>query len=205
MKIILVLLFCYLIGAVPFAFILTRLITGKDVRQFGSGNVGATNATRVMGLKFGIVVAIADILKGFFAVFVAQLLLPGNLPEYFLLMAAIMAIIGHNWSIFLKFSGGRGVAATFGVLLKLFPLSFIIFTIIWLTIVVLTRYVSLASISAAISVPLSVYLLKGNYYNFIFALILAFFVIIRHQSNIRRLIHGRENRMKWPPGKKGDT
>lgn len=205
MTILLILIFSYFLGAIPFAYIFTYLLTGKDVRKYGSGNVGATNASRVMGFKYGLIVAGLDLLKGFIAVLIAQTLLPAGLPDYFTFLAALMAIIGHNWSVFLRFSGGKGVATTFGILLKLIPVVFIGYAIIWLVTVILTKYVSLASIIAALALPVLIYYLKGDLSLVVFSLALAGFIVIRHHSNIRRLLQGRENRMDWPPGaKKGD-
>ncbi len=189
----------YIVGAIPFAFIFTRLITGEDVRKIGSGNVGATNATRVMGFKMGVLVGVLDVLKGFIGVSIAQWLLPSNLPIYYLLLASFLTVIGHNWSIFLNFSGGKGVATTFGILLKLMPVSFFAFIIIWLSIVLLTRYVSLASIVSAISIPVIAFLYYENFYLTFFSLLLAMLIIIRHHSNIDRLVKGNERKVHWPP------
>ena len=189
----------YLIGAIPFAFILTKLIAGTDVRGVGSGNVGATNTSRILGLKYGVLVGIMDILKGFLAVLMIQLLLPENASEYWIFVGAILSIVGHNWSIFLKFSGGKGVATTFGVLLRVFPLVFIISTlIIWVIVVIATKYVSLASILGAISLPIQIIILRRNPYFIIFSVILALFIVMRHHSNIKRLFRGCESRLSWP-------
>ncbi|MFW6305971.1 MAG: glycerol-3-phosphate 1-O-acyltransferase PlsY [Bacillota bacterium] len=205
MNFMIVLLISYLIGAIPFAYLITRLITGKDVRKHGSGNVGATNAARVMGFKYGILVAILDIAKGILAVIIARNLLTQGSPTYFLLISSLFVIIGHNWSVFLNFSGGKGVATTFGVIISLFPLVFLYFLIIWILLVIITRYVSLASIVSAGVVPFLVYFNKGNIYEIIFTLIFALLIIFRHSSNIKRLLNGEESRMNWPSGvKKGD-
>ncbi len=195
-----ILIMSYLVGAIPFAFIITRLITGEDVRKHGSGNVGATNATRVMGLKFGVLVALLDVLKGFTAVLLAEFFLPAGAPAFIILIAGLMAIIGHNWSIFLRFSGGKGVAATFGVLLKLLPVIFIIYAVLWLLIVILTRYVSLGSILGALSLPILTFYFKGDFFYLVFAIVLTLFIILRHHTNIRRLFNGTERRMKWSVG-----
>src|SRR5690554_7526195 len=120
----------YIIGAIPFAFILTRFMTGKDVRKIGSGNVGATNASRAMGFKYGVLVALLDLLKGYVAVSLTKIILPDNLASYYLLGASLLIIIGHNWSVFLSFSGGKGVATILGVFLNLVPLTFVIFIIV---------------------------------------------------------------------------
>ncbi len=199
MAISILMILSYLIGAIPFAFIFTKLVAGTDVRKIGSGNVGATNTSRILGLKYGVLVGILDVLKGFLAVFLLQLLLPENAAEYWILVGAFLSIIGHNWSIFLKFTGGKGVATTFGVVLRTLPLVFIICTVlIWLIVVVATKYVSLASMLGAISLPIQIIILRRNPYFFIFAVILALFIVVRHHSNIKRLFQGCERRLSWP-------
>lgn len=204
MRLLITFIICYIIGAIPFAFIFTRLLTGKDVRKIGSGNVGATNASRVMGIKFGLLVGVLDVLKGFFGVWVAQLLLPPDLPVYYLLMASFLTVLGHNWSLFLKFSGGKGVATTFGILLKLMPAAFLAFIIIWLSVVILIRYVSLASIISSLSIPVVALLYYKNLYITLFSLLLTALIVIRHHGNINRLIKGTERKMSWPPNIDGE-
>src|SRR6056297_3379441 len=115
MKVIIILIISYLLGSIPTGYVITNSIKGVDVRKFGSGNVGATNVTRVLGLKYGIFVAVMDILKGYVAVLVAQHLFSA-MPAYIIFGAALMAIIGHDWSIFLRLSGGKGVVTTAGVI-----------------------------------------------------------------------------------------
>ncbi len=203
MKIIMVFIISYLLGSIPTGYVITNWIKGIDVRKFGSGNVGATNVTRVMGLKYGAFVALMDILKGYISVLIAQNILQVT-PNYIIFAAALLAIIGHDWSIFLKFSGGKGVATTAGVILRLLPYGFLVFAIIWLSIVIFTRYVSLASISGIISVPITTYYFYDSNYA-LFGLIVAIFIIYTHRENIKRLLEGRENRFGWPPkAKKGD-
>ncbi len=201
MKIITVFILSYLLGSIPTGYIFAKWFKGVDVRKIGSGNVGATNVSRIMGLKYGVIVAVMDILKGYVAVMLARYLLSG-MSIYIIFAAALLAIVGHDRSVFLKFSGGKGVATTAGVILCLVPLAFFIFFIIWLLIVFLTRYVSLASMIGILSIPLTTY----YYYNVdytVFAFIIALSVIYTHRGNIKRLIKGTENRMSWPPGEKG--
>ena len=206
MKIIILTILSYLIGSIPTAFILTKKFRGEDLREFGSGNVGATNAARVLGFKTGAFVAVVDILKGYFTVFLAQIILPKDISVYIIFILGLAVIIGHNYSLFLNFSGGKGVATTLGVVMRILPLSFLIFVIVWILITVITRYVSLASIMAAISLAFSSYFLKVNSAYFYFMSILAIIIIISHHENINRLIKGTENRMSWPPNKKrGDN
>lgn len=200
MKLFLVLLLSYFLGAIPSGYLFTRFIKGMDLREFGSGNVGATNVARVMGLKYGIIVASLDIFKGYLAVGLSQFLLPADTSRLLFLVIGVLAIIGHDWSVFLKFSGGKGVATTVGVVLRLMPLSFIFFAIPWLTLVILTRYVSLASIIASLSIPVLIYFINLDYYFFIFTLVLALLIIFTHRSNIKRLLKGEENKMSLSSG-----
>src|SRR6056297_390716 len=156
MQVFIALLLSYLIGSIPSGFLLTKYVMKKDVREYGSGNIGATNVARVMGLKSGILVAVFDILKGFLGVLVGQAIL-GSGASAVILLVAVAAIAGHDWSIFLGFSGGKGVATTFGVILRLYPLAFLIYALIWLLLVITTRYVSLGSIVGSMSLPIVVY------------------------------------------------
>ena len=205
MKIFFLAILSYLIGSLPTAYILTKKIKGEDIRKFGSGNIGATNAARVLGLKMGIFVAVVDILKGYFAVILIQLILPQNTSLYIIFLLSLIIIIGHNFSIFLNFTGGKGVATTIGIIMRIFPVGFLILTVIWFSITIITRYVSLASIMAAVSLVFSSYFLKNSSAYFYFTVILAISVIFTHRENIARLLNGTENRMKWPPNKnRGD-
>ena len=191
--------FGYIIGAIPSGYIVTKYVKDIDLRSMGSGNVGATNVTRALGFKMGLLVAIFDILKGFIAVLLAQIILPGNTPIIYIFIIGLAAIVGHNWSVFLRFSGGKGVATTLGVILRLLPVNFLIFVVIWIAITILTRYVSLGSILGAISLPISSVFLNYSSNYIIYTLILALSIILTHHENIKRLLQGRENRMSWPP------
>lgn len=194
MQVIIAILISYLIGSIPSGFLLTKYVMKKDVRQYGSGNIGATNVARVMGLKAGILVAVFDMLKGYLGVMVGQAILGGNLSTA-ILFVAIAAIAGHDWSIFLGFSGGKGVATTFGVILRLYPLAFLFYALIWLGLVLKTRYVSLGSIIGSISLPLTLYFTAYDSKHVIFAAMLSLFVMYTHRANIKRLLNGEENRM----------
>jgi len=194
MQIFIAILISYLIGSIPSGFLLTKYVMKKDVRQYGSGNIGATNVARVMGLKSGILVAVFDILKGYLGVMVGQAILGDNLSTA-ILFVAIAAIAGHDWSIFLGFSGGKGVATTFGVILRLYPLAFLIYALIWLALVLTTRYVSLGSIIGSMSLPLTLYFTSFATRHVIFAALLSLFVMYTHRANIKRLLNGEENRM----------
>ena len=196
-----ILLISYLIGSIPFAYLIVRVLGKKDVREYGSGNVGATNAARIMGLKGGLLVLVFDIFKGYFAVLLSQYLYNSDMAvslELLTIMAGIAVIAGHNWSVFLKFSGGKGVATGLGVILRVIPLAAFSFMVIWLALVLLTRYVSLGSLVGAVSFPIIAFIYYSELY-FVFSLIIAGFIFYRHKGNIKRLFKGEERKMKWPP------
>jgi glycerol-3-phosphate acyltransferase PlsY len=194
MQVIISILLSYLIGSIPSGFLLTKYVMKTDVRKYGSGNIGATNVARVMGLKSGILVAVLDILKGFLGVLIGQLII-GDAASIYILLVAMAAIAGHDWSIFMGFSGGKGVATTFGVILKLYPLAFLAYALIWLVLVMTTRYVSLGSIIGSISLPFVIYFTGFSRPHVIFGVLLSLFVMYTHRANIKRLLNGEENRM----------
>lgn len=194
MQVFIAILISYLIGSIPSGFLLTKYVMRKDVRKYGSGNIGATNVARVMGIKSGVLVAVFDILKGYLGVLVGQAILGSNLSAA-ILFVAIAAIAGHDWSIFLGFSGGKGVATTFGVILRLYPLAFLIYALIWLLLVFTTRYVSLGSILGSMSLPFTLYFSSYAGKHIFFAVLLSLFVMYTHRENIKRLLRGEENRM----------
>ena len=170
----------YLIGSIPSGLIIGKGLFGTDVRQFGSKNIGATNTYRVLGLKAALPVFICDALKGAIGVF----LLASYGPAF--------AMVGHNWSIFLGFKGGRGVATGLGVLIALSPLVAVICFAIWGIIVYPTKLVSLGSIIAAAAVPLLMFLTGQSWWYVGFGALAALFVILRHRDNIIRLLSGKE-------------
>lgn len=146
---LLALVVAYLIGSIPTAYVVGRYLYGFDIRRRGSGNVGATNTLRTMGTIPGLVVLGVDALKGVLAVLLGQAL--GG--PVLVILAALMAIVGHNWSIFLELQGGRGVATTAGALLAMAPLALFWAFLIWLAVVIFSRYISLGSIVAAAVAP----------------------------------------------------
>jgi len=199
------LLISYLLGSVPTAFIFGKILKGIDIRKVGSGNVGATNAMRALGKGPGITVLLLDIVKGFIATyylanyFIAQ---PVLIQEQNLrIFMGLCCICGHNWTIFLQFKGGKGIATTFGVLLalslKIAGLNIVISLIIltWFLVFVFTRTVSLASILAAIALPLFSMFFKQSISLILLSLLLCFFVIIRHKANLVRIFQGKEPRL----------
>jgi glycerol-3-phosphate acyltransferase PlsY len=196
----------YLIGSIPTAYIFGRVLKGVDIRRFGSGNVGATNAMRLLGKSVGITVLVLDILKGFLAVFLLGNILEEKtlLPHEPLLIAlGIAAICGHNWTVFLNFKGGKGIATTLGVLIAFavnipglnLILSLVILT--WILIFAVSRIVSLSSIIAAISLPIYMALFKQPVFMLYACMLLSIFIIFRHKSNLARLFKGEEKRLTF--------
>ena len=180
MKVFFFLFVSYLLGSIPFGYIFTKLIKKVDIRKFGSGNIGATNVARVMGFKYGGLIALMDILKGFIAVWLVYTFLPET-QVFIPFLAGLLVILGHDFSLFLKFSGGKGVATTVGVILKLMPMVILFGVIIWILLIVLTRYVSLGSIIAAISLPFFFFILDKGYYALLFTFMAAILIIFNHR------------------------
>jgi glycerol-3-phosphate acyltransferase PlsY len=178
-----------------------KLLQGIDVRDYGSGNTGATNVFRVGGPKAAVITAIGDVGKGVLAVTIARLLVKeaiwGIEPKTILLLCGLMVIAGHNWSVFLNFEGGKGVATTAGVIFILMPYLIWVLVLVWFPVVLLTRYVSLASMMAGLSVPI-VMLVRGEPLNYLlFGFLVAIFILFRHRANIQRLLAGTESRIDW--------
>ncbi len=181
----------YLIASIPFGYVIGKLF-GKDITKEGSGNIGATNVTRTIGKKAGAVVLILDMLKGFLPVFYAKQIF---FPDFkFISAVALTAVLGHCFSIFMKFKGGKGVATGIGVLLAISPKVAFIVILLWLGTFLVSGYVSLASIiSASISWVLY-FFLEGNIYITFAVLVASFVIVSKHSSNIERLIKGTESR-----------
>ena len=189
----------YLIGAFPTSYIVGKVTRGIDLREHGSGNLGATNTYRVLGRRAAIPVFIVDILKGWLPAALFPLWDGSNVQELALAYGAA-AIVGHVFSIYVGFKGGKGVATSAGVFLALSPVAVLIGIALWASIVLLTGYVSLGSITAAIAVPVLIYLLQGRQPVFWLSVALAAFVIYSHRANIRRLLRGEEHSFKRKAG-----
>lgn len=193
MKYILVILISYTIGCFSSAYIIGKLFENIDIRDYGSGNVGATNALRVMGAKLGAFTFVLDILKGIVAVLLGNYLL-GDIGA---LLGGLFAVVGHDWPIFIGFKGGKGIATSIGSLLVLYgPIIFIPIAIT-LIIIAISKYVSLGSISFLILTPIT-YLILGRPFQkeyLLISIVLAVIGIIRHKENIKRLIKNEENKL----------
>lgn len=184
------LLFGYLCGSIPFGLILTRMAGLGDVRNIGSGNIGATNVLRTGNKKLAAVTLLADALKGTVAVIAAR--------EFAGLEAALIAglgaFLGHLYPVWLKFKGGKGVATYLGVLLGLAPLIVLVFAAVWLGMAKLFRYSSLAALAAAVATPVALYL-SGNPGVASLFVVMSAITILKHHENIRRLLAGTESRI----------
>lgn len=205
LRFVLIFICSYLIGSIPFGYLIVSATTGSDVRQTGSGGTGATNVSRRAGKGAGVLTLVLDALKGAGAVLFAKLLLSGSDPSTavsWIGLAGILAMLGHIFPVWLRFRGGKGVATGIGVFVVLFPLAVIFAGIIFLVVVWLTRYISLGSMLGAVSIPFFVLLLSwfrdvtGKMPLFITALCGAVLIIYAHRENIRRLVNGTENKFK---------
>lgn len=196
----------YLIGSVPFGYLLARFVRGLDIRTVGSGNIGATNVGRVMGRPWGILVFALDVLKGFLPIMAVETIFRPGLVQLDLqpgLLAAavgLATVIGHNWPVFLRFRGGKGVATTCGVFLALFWQGVLISAGVWAVAAMVTRYVSLASMLAGVALLVSVFALRedplgGSRYLTALAGLGAVMSVMRHRGNIQRLLRGAENKI----------
>ncbi|MDR3049938.1 MAG: glycerol-3-phosphate 1-O-acyltransferase PlsY [Elusimicrobiota bacterium] len=188
---ILYIIFAYFCGAIPFAYILTKLFAGVDIRTVGSGNPGTTNVFRAAGKKVGILVFLLDVSKGFVPVYFACLADGGFV---FSAIVALAAMLGHIYTIFLKFKGGKGVATGLGVFLALMSAPTLSAFAVFIIVFLLFGYVSFGSISACIVLPIAAYFFGYGLEPIIFASIIAFAIIYKHKSNIKRLIAGNENK-----------
>jgi len=193
---LLTLAIAYLVGAIPFGYLLVRLKTGEDVRTMGSGNIGATNVLRTSGRAVAIVTLLLDIGKGFFAVWLA-----GRLTDHSVLwmsLAALAVMAGHAYPVFLKFHGGKAVASCVGAFLCLTPLPMLAIMVVFVLVVAATKQISMGSIIGAGCLPLATWLISHPPAPVLLAALLAgVFVIYRHQANIARIRAGNENVLRF--------
>ncbi len=182
--------FAYFLGSLPTAYLLVRLMTGKDVRATGSGNVGATNALRTAGWKVGAVVTVIDLLKGAIPVW---LMYRFNPESEWVAAAMLAAVLGHCYPVWLKFKGGKGVATCFGAFLVIAPLSALAALVLWIVVLVVSRWVALASMVASASFPLILKLIdRPDMVTLVAVSAAAVIIILRHSSNIRGILTGTE-------------
>lgn len=183
----------FLLGSIPSGFLVGRA-RGVDIREHGSGNIGSTNVLRTLGKGPGYFVFACDALKGIAAVLLTRWLVPGD--DLTAIGAAVACVLGHNFTPWLGFKGGKGVATSLGVLIALVPVASAIVFGLWALLFLLTRYVSLASVLAAAALPAVVWWIRGTGAIFWFALAIGLLAIVRHKENIRRLFAGTESRFE---------
>jgi glycerol-3-phosphate acyltransferase PlsY len=193
---LLAILVAYLIGSIPFGFLLAKFTTGQDVRTQGSGNIGATNVLRTAGRVAGIATLALDIAKGVAAVWIAGLL-TGDAPGW-MADAALAVMAGHSFPIFLKFKGGKAVATFIGAFGYLMPIPLLASLVVFLITVAATHYISAGSVMAAAAFPIGVWLiLHPSWTELIVSVIAAGFIVYRHKPNLERIRSGTENTFRW--------
>lgn len=215
LNLLVVIILSYLVGSIPTALIVSKVVKGIDIREHGSGNMGGSNVFRVMGWKYGVLVIILDALKGALAVIIVARLYLGNFPfnnvtpfdDFTLIqiIAGLSAVIGHIWTAFAGFRGGKGIATALGFLVTIITIDMLFALGVFLIVVYISRYISLGSISAAVSVPL-IMIIRENIFNvdiqgyhtiLPFSIVLAFLVMYTHRANLSRLFNGSENRISF--------
>ncbi len=213
LNLVIIAILSYLIGSIPTSILIARGVKGIDIRKHGSGNAGGTNVFRVLGWKYGVLTIILDALKGAVAVILVARLYLGDFPfpnatpfdDFTLvqIIAGIAAVIGHIWTIFAEFKGGKGIATSLGFLIAIITVDMLFALAVFFIVVTVSRYVSLGSILAAISVPL-ILIVRENIFNvnipgyhtiLPFAILLALLVLYTHRANIGRLLRGSESRI----------
>jgi len=205
----------YLVGSIPNSIIVSKMVEGMDIRQHGSGNAGGTNVMRVLGWRYGIFVISLDAIKGIIAVLIIARLHYGPLPfenvspfdDFTLvqIIAGVAAVIGHIWTVFAEFKGGKGIATALGMLIMLITFEMLIAIGVFLIVVTISKYISLGSLVAALSIPLSLILRENvlhdhiNGYNTIlpFVIFLTLLVIFTHRKNLIRIFNGTENKFSF--------
>ena len=198
--ILIVVLVAYLLGSIPSSVWIGKIFYGIDVREHGSGNAGTTNTIRILGYKAGIPVFIIDALKGWFAVFLTKIVFGYfpliEMPEYMSLIAAVAVVLGHIFPVFAGFRGGKGVATLLGVGFGLIPIPALIALGIFMLVLLCFGYVSLASITAAVTLPFITYffVMPGKLLLLLLTIAVAIFIPITHRQNIKRLLNVTENK-----------
>ena len=204
MELIILLILSYLTGSIPTSIIVSRITKNVDIRQHGSGNAGATNVYRILGWKYALIVLLLDIFKAWLpsAIYATTIFQYISILDigFMQILCGSSAVIGHTYPIFARFKGGKGVGSLIGVLLALFPIAFPLCLIVAIAVILTTGYVSLGSIFAAISLPIFILILPAlgiispNLSLVVFSLLVPWFVIYTHRSNISRIRNGTENR-----------
>ncbi len=199
-------LIAYLLGSIPTGYLAGRILKGIDIREYGSGSTGATNVLRTVGKDAAIGVLIVDLLKGMMAVYLVKLAyfylpdqwLSTNAQNWLIVVAALVAVVGHSKSIWLNFTGGKSAAISLGILLAMTPIVGLGTLVVFLSMLTISRIVSLSSVSAAIAVNILMYAINPSIAYLAFTFIAGIYVIVRHRANIQRLIAGTEPRIGQP-------
>lgn len=211
----LIVVLSYLAGSIPTSLLISKMVSGIDIRNHGSGNAGGTNVWRVLGWKYGLLVIILDALKGVLAVVLIARLHYGNFPfnnltpfdDFTLvqIIAGTAAIIGHVWSIFADFRGGKGIATGLGILITIVTVDILVALGVFLVVLILSRYVSLGSMLAALSIPLTMIIRENvfhvditGYHTLLpFMIAISIFVLYTHRKNIVRIMNGNETKVRF--------
>lgn len=213
LNLLFIIILSYLVGSIPTSIIVSKLANGIDIRKHGSGNAGGTNVFRVLGWKYGVFVILFDAFKGAVAVVLIARLYLGNFPfpnttpfdDFTLvqIIAGLFAVIGHIWTIFAGFKGGKGIATGLGFLITIITVDMLIALGVFIIVVSLSRYVSLGSITAAVSIPF-ILIIRENIFNvhiygygtiLPFSFAIALLIVFTHRNNIKRLLLGNENKI----------
>ena len=191
---ILLTIFAYLLGSLPFGYWITKRVTGKNIQNHGSGNIGSTNVRRIAGKKASILTQVLDMLKGLLPVLIAFNVHRYGfvIPPDSILFVALAAILGHNFSLFLELKGGKGVNTSLGASVLICPIPVFIAVSIYLIVRYVFKFVSLGSLFIALSLPISFYFLYGYNHILIYLIVVGILIIVQHQSNIIRLLKGEE-------------
>lgn len=186
----------YLLGSIPFGYLLVRIFRGEDVRRIGSGNIGATNVARTGAKGLGAATLALDTVKGLVAVWIAAQLAPSASSALtYMAVAALAAVVGHMFPVWLRFKGGKGVATALGVFILLFPKALLVSLFLFIVVVAATRFVSLGSMVGAISFPVGAYFIHHPDWQALApTCAIALLIVVKHYQNIRRLLAGNENR-----------
>lgn len=213
-SVIIILVLSYLVGSIPTSIIVSKLINGTDIRKYGSGNAGGTNVMRTFGWKYGVLVILLDAFKGIVAVVFLARLHFGEIPftnptpfddfTFLQLLAGVFAVIGHIWTVFAGFKGGKGVATAVGMTASLLTIDVLIALGIFILVVFSSRYISLGSIIASVSLPIILFIRENVFHVHIqsyttlmvFTSMLALLIVYTHRKNISRLVKGEENKIK---------
>lgn len=196
MDYVIFIILAYLLGSIPFALIVGKVGFNIDIREHGSGNLGATNAFRVLGVKAGIIVTLADILKGTLATVLPLIAAYFYDVDVSRLIIGLFAVLGHTYPIFANFKGGKAVATSGGLILGLNPLLFLVMLLTFFITLYLSKYVSLASMITGVVSTIIAFIIK-DYLLFLLILVLTLFVIYRHKDNIKRIINKTEPKITW--------